>query len=259
MAERKNGQPRRVYGHKEEASCRTWCSGADRGHLALGQEVTQLGPLRWGQLAGCKQQQTHRVHENNNHTVCREINGSIDELTSADPRFKLPCVLEEGLGEVVSSLALSRASLKLSSSRSKLHSQHQSNQQSNHNTSKLAATHIYTLDIFFVIDVHIIYPISMRPDLQSRLAPVPPGHPPPLLPGGGGGLAGGGGAGGGRGGGPGGGLSVQVQGGQLLDQLVQAALLLVDDEQVVGQGGEEGLAPGDHHVPGWTTTLCSLM
>ena len=81
MAERKNGQPRRVYGHKEEASCRTWCSGADRGHLALGQEVTQLGPLRWGQLAGCKQQQTHRVHENNNHTVCREINERIDELT----------------------------------------------------------------------------------------------------------------------------------------------------------------------------------
>ena len=55
--------------------------------------------------------------------------------------------------------------------------------------------------------------------------------------------------GGGRGGGPGGGLGVQVQRGQLLDQLVQAALLLVDDEQVVGQGGEEGLPPGDHHVP----------
>ena len=76
--------------------------------------------------------------------------------------------------------------------------------------------------------------------------------PPTLLPGRGGGLAGGGGggaSGGGRGGGPGGGLGVQVQRGQLLHQLVQAALLLVDDEEVVGQGGEEGLPPGDHHVP----------
>lgn len=44
-------------------------------------------------------------------------------------------------------------------------------------------------------------------------------------------------------------LVVEVQRGELVDQLVQSALLLVDDEQVVCQRGEQTLAPRHQHVP----------